>query len=108
MEHIEKNDYTARWATKDEIPSFVEWLHANRDKNHYDPEIFRYDSTQVAAADKNGEPVCYLPFQFTVMTDALAPKPERTQGEIAGALKTLIHFVVSPPGPLNSCASRGI
>lgn len=87
-------DCTARFASIDEVPKFVEYLHANRTKNHYDPEIFQYDSTRVAAADKDGEPVCYLPFQFTIMTDALAPKPGRTRSEIARALKALIHFVV--------------
>lgn len=88
------HEYTARFATKDEIPKFTEFLHGNRKKNHYDPEIFQYDSTRVAAVDKDGEPICYLPFQFTIMTDALAPKPARTRGEIARALKELIHFVV--------------
>lgn len=87
-------EYTARLASKDDIPRLVEWIHANRKQNHYDPEIFQYDSTRVMAADKDGEPVCYLPFQFTILTDALAPEPARTKEEIAQALKAVIHEVV--------------
>lgn len=56
------HDYTARFASQEDIPNCVEWIHANRAKNHYDPDIFKYDSTRVAAVDKDGEPVLYLPF----------------------------------------------
>lgn len=94
MDETDKSKCIARWATKDEIPTFAAWLHANRDKNHYDPDIFKYDSTRVVAVEKDGSPMLYLPFQFTIMTDALAPKPARTLPEIAKALKEAIHFVV--------------
>ena len=35
------HEYTSRFATTDDIPNVVEWIHANREKNHYDPEIFQ-------------------------------------------------------------------
>lgn len=85
--------YEARFATKDELPNLAAWLHDNLAKNHYDPDIFTYPSTSVVAVDKDGNPMCYLPFQATIMTDALAPKPARTIPEIAAALKAAIHFV---------------
>ena len=88
------HEYTSRFATTDDIPNVVEWIHANREKNHYDPEIFQYDSTRVMAVDKDGIPELYLPFQFTIMTDALAPRPGRFKREIAVALKNAIHAVV--------------
>lgn len=88
------HEYTSRFASQEDIPNLVEWIHDNRDRNHYDPEIFKYDSTRVVAVDKDGSPVCYLPFQFTIMSDALAPKPARTIPEIARSLKEAIHFIV--------------
>jgi hypothetical protein len=90
----ETNNYTARFASTNDIRNCVEWIHANREKNHYDPEIFQYDSTRVVAVDKDGSPMMYLPYQLTIMTDALAPKPARTFPEIARGLKEAINFVV--------------
>lgn len=86
--------YTARMATTEDAPRLAAWLHENRDKNHYDPTIFGYDSTRVIAVDRDGETVGYLPYQLTIMTDALAPKPGRTLPEIARFLKEAIHAVV--------------
>lgn len=90
----EKHEYNARFTTHDDVRTLVEWIHANREKNHYDPDIFTYDSTRIVAVEKDGVPEMFLPFQFTIMTDSLAPKPARTKPEIARALKEAIYFVV--------------
>jgi hypothetical protein len=84
------HEYKARLAAQEEIPNIVEWTHANRGKNFYDPEIFQYDSTRIMAVDQDGSPIGYLPFQATIMTESLAPKPARTLREIAMMLKMAI------------------
>lgn len=88
------HEYKARLARLDEIPQLAEWIHANRSKNFYDPEIFQYDSTRVMAVDKDGHAEGYLPFQAVIMTESLAPKPARTLKETAMLLKTAIHQIV--------------
>lgn len=94
------HQYTARDAVGADLRNFVEWLHANRGLNNYDPTIFGYTSTQIIAVDKDGETICFLPYQVTIMddketimTESLAPKPGLTRAEVAKALETAIHEV---------------
>ena len=87
------HQYTAREAMAADLPNFIEWMHANRGKNKYDPTIFGYESTRVLVVDKDGEPECFLPYQLTIMTESLAPRPARTKRETALALKTAIHSI---------------
>jgi hypothetical protein len=77
-----KHEYTARLADTSEAGQVAEWTHANRGKNFYDPEVFTYDSARIMAVDKDGQPQAYLPFQATIMTESLAPRPARTVKEI--------------------------
>lgn len=85
--------YAAREALASDLNNFVAWMHENRNRNGYDPSIFGYQATKVIAVDKDGNPMCYLPYQYTIMTESLAPKPARTKGEIARALQVAIHEV---------------
>jgi hypothetical protein len=95
MEEIEKkHEYKARVAGAGDIMNCVEWIHANRSKNHYDPDIFKYESTRFMAVDKDGTPDGYLPYQLVIMTDSFAPRPGRTLPELALILKEALHAIV--------------
>ncbi len=81
-------------ATAADQPEFVEWLHANREQNHYDPGMFAYGSTQVLkVADESG-PVLFLPYTHGLVTESLAPRPGLSRREMALGLKAAIHEVV--------------
>ncbi len=86
--------YTAKLAPIEEAQQFGLWLHANRDKNFYDPDFMKYDATRVIGSYKDGEAIGYLPFQTVIMTESLAPKPGSTFKQIAACLKTAIHEIV--------------
>jgi hypothetical protein len=83
-----------RFAGKEDALQLVEWLHANRELNQYDPEILSYDSTRVLAVEMNDETIMYLPYQLTIMTDSLAPKPGLSKRKKAVGLREAIHGVV--------------
>lgn len=85
--------YNARLAELSEAPLVVEWTHQNRDKNLYDPEVFQYNSTRIMAVDKGDELQGFLPFQATIMTESLAPKPGVSKRVVAAVLKTAIHQI---------------
>jgi hypothetical protein len=85
--------FKVREALRKDIKLFSEWLYANRDKNHFDVDVFGYKSTRILAVEKNGEPAGFLPLQFTLMTDAFAPKPGMSKLGIAMVLKTALHEV---------------
>lgn len=86
--------YVARIVSPLDMRNIVEWLHLNRKKNKYDPEILSYDSTRIVAVDVDGEPQCYLPYQLVIMVESLAPKPGSGKPQIAKCLKEAIHAVV--------------
>lgn len=85
---------TTRYAHNADAPQLVEWLHANREKNKYDPDIFSYDSTRVLAVDVDGETVMYVPFQLVLMSDSLAVKPGLSKAKTALGLKAVIHELI--------------
>jgi hypothetical protein len=85
--------HTARQASGEEFPQLVEWMHANRAANRYDPEIFSYHSTRVIAVDRDEEPILYLPYQLVIMTESLAPRPGLSKRETAVGLRAAIHHV---------------
>ena len=86
--------FEARRARWDEARQVGEWTHANREKNHYDPEIFKYESTRVLAVDKSREPILYLPYQLVILAEALAPKPGLSPGDTAAGIKEALHEIV--------------
>ncbi len=85
--------YTAKLAPIEEAQQFGLWLHANRDKNFYDPDFMKYDATRVIGSYKDGEAIGYLPFQTVIMTESLAPKPGSTFKQISALLKTAVHEI---------------
>jgi hypothetical protein len=84
----------ARQAKVTEFPQLVEWMHANRGANRYDPDIFTYRSVRTLAVDQDDEPILYLPYMLTITTESLAPKPGASKREIAIGLREAIHQVV--------------
>jgi hypothetical protein len=89
-----KHDYTTRMMRPEEFPQMGEWLNANRQANRFDPDIFTYASTQVLAVDKDGSPDLYMPFQVVLMAESLAPRPARTNREMALSIKKAMHALV--------------
>lgn len=87
-------DYKVRMFSKEEGPQLVEWLHANRAKNHYDPAILGCGATRVMAVDRGEETLCYLPLQTVIMSDSLAPNPRKSVLEIARAMKEFVWQMV--------------
>ena len=77
-----------------DTPEFIEWLHANREQNKYDPATFTYPSTEVLkVADESGS-VLFLPYTRGIVTESLAPRPGLSRRETALGLKCAIHEVV--------------
>jgi hypothetical protein len=83
----------ARQLKKDDIALFNEWLYANRDLNTFDPEIFRYESTRILAADDGSEPVMYMPYHLTIVLESLAPNPTASRQQRALAIRELVHEI---------------
>jgi hypothetical protein len=86
MKRIRVND--ARAAN---VREFNEWMYRNRDKNHFDPEMFTYPSMHILAAEDNDGLVLFLPFHAVIMSDSLAPKPGASRLKISLALRECVY-----------------
>jgi hypothetical protein len=74
---------------------FLEWLHANREKNLYDPGIFSYGQTRIYDAYGKDGSVLFVPVQKVFVLDSLAPKPEATERQVAHGLREVLHTLVT-------------
>lgn len=79
----------------EETTQFLDWLHANREKNQYDPDTFKKKQAEIYVAyDENG-PICYFPFEAVLMLGSLAPRPDATDLERAKAILAMHTVLVT-------------
>jgi hypothetical protein len=88
-----------RPAIADDKPLATEWWARIANENHIDPDVLEYPSTVVMTAEKDGEPICFMPVQNAIvaepvnekaesvmMCEALAPKEDLSGLDMAKAL----------------------
>lgn len=82
--------YYIRPLRQDEIKQFVEWLHANREQNAYDPELIKRGQVVVYAVGTLDDGIVgYGMYRFNVVLDSLAWSPTATPFEKASAIRLI-------------------
>lgn len=76
-----------RFLRDGEMPQFLAWARANT-KNHFSEDEVR-DYT-ILVAIKDNKILCFMPVKKALRIESLAPNPDCTPIELAGAMRELV------------------
>jgi hypothetical protein len=72
--------------TPEETQFFIDWTKKAFERTSFDLFIFSYPRIAMFIAEKDGEPLAFLPVQTAIMAECFIPKPDATNKEKAAAL----------------------
>jgi hypothetical protein len=85
----------ARPSQKSDIESLDRWLRETP-QNLFDVDILQYShDIRFLTATRAGTPLVHMPIQTVSMLESLAVSPDASEGEIAVAVRELVHAAVA-------------
>jgi hypothetical protein len=91
-------NYSVRLASENDAAQLTKWL-ANTANNLFDPDILKYPNLRVLVAEKDGEPIIYLPFHVVFQCESLAVKPDTDKKHLAYGFRVLENALLALAEP---------